>query len=208
MTGNITILYKSRQTIIELLRDLQYDVSDYDIFSRNEIDTMEKTDQLDMLIHHTTDKKKVYVKYYLPEKQKQISRLVLDEIIDDLFHTDNILTKEDTLIIIMDDEPNESNITKMNFLYEHDGCFIVMHNIKRLQFNILRHQLVPKMTILTNDEVNTLMISKKVQDLSQLPEISRYDAQALAICLRPKEVCKIERTSVTALHCLYYRVCV
>ena len=108
----------------------------------------------------------------------------------------------------MDEEPNESNITKMDFLYEHDGCFIVMHNIKRLQFNILNHQLVPKMTVLTEEEVNILMIEKKIQKLSQLPEISRYDPQALAMCLRPNQVCKIERNSVTALNCIYYRVCV
>lgn len=33
---------------------------------------------------------------------------------------ENILTKQDTLIIIMDEEPNESNINKINYLYEHD----------------------------------------------------------------------------------------
>ena len=193
---------------MELLINLNYDVSDYNVFSINEIDTMNQTDQLDMLIHHKIETKKIYIKYYLPEKQKQISRLVVDEIIDDLFHIENILTKQDTLIIIMDEEPNESNITKMDFLYEHDGCFIVMHNIKRLQFNILNHQLVPKMTVLTEEEVNILMIEKKIQKLSQLPEISRYDPQALAMCLRPNQVCKIERNSVTALNCIYYRVCV
>ena len=208
ITQKITTLYKSRKTIIDLLLNLNYDVSDYIVFSINEIDTMNQTDQLDMLIHHQTNGKKVYVKYYLPEKQKQISRLVLDEIIDDLFHVENILTKEDTLIIIMDEEPNESNIIKMNFLYDHDGFFIVMHNIKRLQYNILNHILVPKMTILTEAENIHLMLEKKISSVSQLPEISRYDAQALAMCLRPNQICKIERSSVTALNCIYYRVCV
>lgn len=208
MMSKITILYNSRKTMMDLLINLNYDVSGYNVFSINEIDTMNQTDQLDMLVHHKTDTKKAYIKYYLPEKQKQISRLVVDEIIDDLFHVENILTKQDTLIIIMDEEPNESNINKMNFLYEHDGCFIVMHNIKRLQYNILNHQLVPKMTIMKEDEVIQLMLDKKIQHLNQLPEISRYDPHALVMCLRPNEVCKIERNSVTALNCIYYRVCV
>ena len=206
--SKITTLYNSRKTIMELLINLNYDVTGYNVFSINEIDTMNKTDQLDMLLSHKIDTKKIYVKYYLPDKQKQISRLVLDEIIDDLFHVENILTKQDTLIIIMDDEPNESNITKMNFLYDHDGCFIVMYNIKRLQYNILTHQLVPKMTILTEKETNDMLANKKITNLNQIPEISRYDPHALALCVRPNQVCKIERDSVTALNCIYYRVCV
>jgi DNA-directed RNA polymerase subunit H (RpoH/RPB5) len=108
----------------------------------------------------------------------------------------------------MDDEPNDANIIRMNYLYDHLGYFIVIHNIKRLQFNISNHQLVPKMTILSQEETDFLMKEKKITDLSQLPEISRYDPQALSLCLRPKQVCKIERDSVTALKCNYYRVCV
>lgn len=208
-TRKIICLYNSRNTIIELLLNLNYVVSDYQDFSINEIDAMKRSDQLDMLLRHATLKKKVYVKYHLPEKQKQISKLVLDDIIEDLFYAaDNILSKDDTLIIIMDEEPNDSNISKMNYLYDHDKVFIVMHNIRRLQFNILKHNLVPKMTILNESEAEILMTTKKITNLSQLPEISRYDPQALAICLRPKEICKIERDSMTALTCTYYRVCV
>lgn len=207
-TRKIICLFNSRNTIIELLSNLKYVVNDYQDFSINEIDAMKRNDQLDMLIHHATSKRKVYVKYHLPEKQKQISKLILDDIIDDLFNVENILTKDDTLIIIMDEEPNDSNISKMNYLHDHDKVFIVMHNIKRLQFNILKHNLVPKMTILNKAEAEELMKTKKITNLSQLPEISRYDPQALAVCLRPKEICKIERESMTALICTYYRVCV
>ena len=109
---------------------------------------------------------------------------------------------------MQDDEPNDSNLQKMNYLYDHDGYFIVMHNIKRLQFNITKHDLVPKMTILSEDEKEKFMLKMHISSLNQLPEISRYDPQALALCLRPKQICKIERTSATALKCLYYRVCV
>ena len=42
----------------------------------------------------------------------------------------------------------------------------------------------------------------------QLPEISRFDPQALVVGIRPGEVCKIDRSSVTALSTEYYRVCV
>ena len=42
----------------------------------------------------------------------------------------------------------------------------------------------------------------------QLPEISRFDPQALAMCLRPGQICKFERDSATALKYEYYRICV
>ena len=64
--SKITTLYNSRKTIMELLINLNYDVSDYNVFSINEIDTMNQTDQLDMLIHHKIETKKIYIKYYLP----------------------------------------------------------------------------------------------------------------------------------------------
>ena len=205
----IISLFKSRNTIIQLLSSLEYDVQDYESFSINEIDAMSKNEQLDMLMTHKKNTaRKIYVKYHLPEKQKQISRTILDDTIEDLFRTDNVLSRDDILIIIMDDEPNDSNIARMNYLYDHDGYFVVMHNIKRLQFNITEHSMVPKMTILTEEEQTLLMTEKHLNNLSQIPEISRYDPHALALCVRPNQVCKIERDSVTALKSIYYRVCV
>ena len=219
----IISLYNSRKTIIKLLSSLDYDVSDYKDFSINEIDAMSNNSQLDMLLNKKTPKKnpnnerenetidiyeKVYVKYYNTDKQKQLTKVILDSTIEDLFRIEKILTNDDTLIIIMDDEPNDSNISRMNYLYEHDGKFVVMHNIKRLQYDLTEHSLVPKMTILTIEETASFMKEKNLTTLSQLPEISRYDPHALALCVRPKQVCKIERSSATALKCIYYRVCV
>lgn len=204
----IISLYKSRNTIIEVASSLDYNVDGYDRFSMNELDSMYKFDQLDMLLTHKKVDKKIYIKYHLPEKQKQISKSSFDNIIEDLYQIEKVLTMNDTLVIIMDEEPNDSNIQKMNYLYEHDGYFIVMHNIKRLQFNILKHTLVPRMIILDDNETERVMNTLHITDKSQFPEISRYDPQALALLLRPNQVCRIHRDSVTAMNCIYYRVCV
>jgi DNA-directed RNA polymerase subunit H (RpoH/RPB5) len=118
------------------------------------------------------------------------------------------LTKNDTLIIIVDDEPNDTIITKVKYLYDHDGIFVAIHNIKRLQFNILSHKLVPLCEILSEKEKEELKMTLNIKDLSQLPEISRFDPQSLAICLRPGEVCKFVRDSATSMKNIYYRVCV
>ena len=96
----------------------------------------------------------------------------------------------------------------MRYLFDHDGIFVIIHNIKRLQFNILDHSLVPFMRVLTDEEETKFMLEKQISSKSQLPEISRFDPQALVTGIRPGNICLIERSSVTAMTSNYYRVCV
>jgi len=204
--NRVLSIYKSRSTIIELLDELDYNTTEYEGFSINEIDAMYTNSQLDMLIKHNSSERKMYIKYYLTAKQ--IRPQNLDDVIEDLFQIENVLTKEDTLIIIIEDEPNDTIITKLKYLYDHEGIFVVIHNIKRLQFNILNHKLVPKCSILNETEIQDLKKKYNITNLMQLPEISRFDPQALAICLRPGNVCEFKRNSATAMHYNYYRICV
>ena len=199
-------IYKSRTTIIELLDKQSYNISEYEGFSINEIDAMFSNSQLDMLVTRDEDKRKIYVKYYFTAKQ--IRPQNLDEIIEDLYVIDNVLSKDDTLIVIIDDEPNDTIITKIKYLYDHDGIFVVIHNIHRLQFNILKHKLVPECIILKEDEITELTKKYNITNLKQLPEISRFDPMALAICLRPGQVCKFNRESATAMYYKYFRICI
>jgi DNA-directed RNA polymerase subunit H (RpoH/RPB5) len=204
-SNRILSIYKSRKTILELLEKQNFNVSEYVNFSINEIDAMYNNDQLDMMVSHS-EGKKTYVKYYLTAKQIKPDNL--DDIIEDLFTIEEVLKKNDTLIVIIEDEPNDTIITKVKYLFNRDGIFVVIHNIKRLQFNILNHVLVPKCQILNDDEVQEMKKNYNMKETSQLPEISRFDPQALAICLRPGDVCKFERDSATALKYNYYRVCI
>jgi len=196
-SNKILSVYNSRNTLVEILTEKGYKTDDYSTFSINEVDAMYKNTQLDMLLTHSTNSRKVYIKYYL--KAKQIKKPDLDDIIEDLYFIENVLTKEDCLIIVTEDEPNDTIVAKINYLYDHDGIFIVIHNIKRLQYNILKHTLA---------EVETLKQRFNLMSVKQLPEVSRFDPQSLAICLRPGEVCKYDRKSATALNTEYYRVCV
>ena len=78
----------------------------------------------------------------------------------------------------------------------------------RLQFNILDHTLVPNMRILNTKEEDEFMKNHQIKSKSQLPEISRFDPQALVVGLRPGNICHIQRPSITALTTDYYRICV
>lgn len=209
-SNRILSIYRSRDTLLKFMEKLNYNTLEYKEFSINEVDAMFANSQLDMLLTNTANNKKVYIKYYFTSKtvSKQIRPNNLDTIIEDLYEIENVLSKEDTLIIVIDEEPNDSIITKVKYLYEKDGVFVVIHNIKRLQFNILNHSLVPYVDILPEDKVEELKKTMNIKDVKQLPEVSRFDPVSLAIALRPGQVVKYVRGSQTALKTDYYRVCV
>ena len=205
-SNNIMTIYNSRKTVLSQLEEQGYTIGDYDMFSINEIDAMYRTNQLDMLLTKKSDGKKAYVKYLI--KIKQLRKDNLDQLVEDLFEIESVLDKKDTLVIVSNDEPNDSIIQKLKYMYDHSGIFIVIHTIKRLQFNILEHELVPHAEICTTDQVEQLKLKYHVQSEKSFPEISRFDPQALALCVRPGEIIQIQRKSNTAMTYLYYRICV
>ena len=204
--NQILSIYKSRKNVLSILNTLGYDTNEYLSFSINEVDAMLSNDQLDMLIENPKTNQKAYIKYFT--SSRQIRQGVLDDIIEDLYTIENILEKKDNLIIITEDEPNDSITARLKYLFDHDGIFVVIHTMRRLQFNILDHNLVPSCIILNNEEKVSFMEKYNVKEEKQLPEMSRFDPQALALCVRPGNVCKFIRKSITALETEYYRICV
>ena len=207
----ISTVYTSRNIILDLMGKQGYNIEDYANFSVNEVNSMKQNNQLDMLLEKKEDdpvtkrKNKIYIRYYLG---KTIRPSNLQEMIDDLFNLEEILKKEDTLFVIIKDEINETLTNELKHIWESDGIFIVIENIKRLQFNILDHELVPKHTILPESEVVNIMKKYNITDKIQFPDISRFDPVARAIGLRPGQLCHIVRPSKTAIEADYYRICI
>lgn len=211
LSSLISSIYVSRKNVLDLMKMQGYNTDEYDNFTVNEVNTMHQNKQLDMLLEKqeedptTRRKNKVYIRYYL---SKVIRPNNVEEMIDDLFNLEEVLTKEDMLFIIVKDEVNETLTNTLKHIWEKDGIFISMVNIKRLLFNILKHSLVPKHRVMNAMEVKTIMERYNIQNLSQFPEISRFDPVAQVIGLRPGQVCEILRPSKTAVISSYYRVCV
>jgi hypothetical protein len=206
-----SLIYKSRKNILDLMEKQGYNINDYSNFSITEVNSMKQNNQLDMLLEKTNEdpitkrKNKIYICYYLT---KMIRPANIQEMIDDLFNLEEILTKNDTLFIIIKDDMNETIISELKQIWEKDGIFIVIENIKRLQFNILNHSLVPEHTIITDKEIEDIMKKYNILNKSDLPDISRFDPVARVIGLRPGNVCKIVRPSKTAITTDYYRICI
>ena len=209
----ISQICQSRKIILELISRQGFDVTGYSNFSVSEVNAMKQNNQLDMLLElkaetdgkKTSNGNKIYVCYYLA---KTIRPANIHEMIDDLFTLTETLKKEDTLYIIIKDNVNETLINELKHIWERDGIFIIIENIKYLQFNILNHVLVPQHSIMNENDVKTIMIKYNITDKIQFPDISRFDPVARAIGLRPGQVCHIVRPSKTAIQSDYYRICV
>lgn len=207
----ISTVYNSRKNVLELMEKQDYNIEDYSNFSINEVNSMKSNNQLDMLLEKkeadtiTKRKNKIYIRYYLG---KSIRPSNLQEMIDDLFNLEEILKKDDTLFIIIKDEINETLTNELKHIWERDGIFIVIESIKRLQFNILNHTLVPNHIVIPESQVIEIMKKYNITDKIQFPDISRFDPVSRAIGLRPGQVCKITRYSKTAIETPYYRICI
>lgn len=206
MSSEATTIYNSRKTLIEVLSNLGYGVDEYNTFSMNEVEAMAQNTQLDMLLTGA-DKNKVYVKYMLTSKAIRLKSAV-EEIIEELYDLEEVLTKKDTLIVIVNDEPNDTMVEKLKFWHDSRGIFIVIHNITRLQVNILKHKSVPKHVVCSEEQTEEIKKKYNLKTVKELPEISRFDPVALLICMRPGQICEIVRNSQTAITSEYYRVCV
>ena len=121
----ISSVYKSRKNLISLMENLGYNVKDYESFSINEINSMFQNKQLDMLLEKNVSpqQKKIYIRYYLT---KAIRPQNIQEMIDDLFNLEEVLTKEDILYIVTKEDVNDTLMNYLKHIWESEGIFIII----------------------------------------------------------------------------------
>lgn len=200
----IISIYNSRKNLLEILQERGFNVTKYSNFGITEIGILLESNQLDMLLENDNTKKKIYVKFYI---NKLIKPQNIYDIVEDLFHIETILEKNDDLMIIIKDEPNDTMMENIKDIWVSENIYVSLLNIKRLQFNILKHNLVPKHTLLTLDEKEQFMKKFNIMDKSQIPDISFFSPVSLVLGIRPDDVVKIERHSRTAIQADFYRIC-
>ena len=149
--------------------------------------------------------KKIYIKYYLGKSLRPGN---LQEMIDDLFTVEEVLTKNDTLLVVVKDEVNETLLNTLKHIWESEKIFIILIPLRRLQFNILDHVLVPFHRVLDESEKIYIKNKYNIMNDNEFPELSRFDPVAQAVGIRPGEVCEITRPSKTAISAPYYRICI
>ena len=206
----ISKIYKSRNILLEILKDRGYSVDDYTDFSVTEVQAMYNNKELDMLLEHSTQKisngenKKLYVKYHLTTR---LGSSHIYDYVDDLFDIEEVLTSEDDLIIISKDKTNQTIRDLVEQLFIKDKKFVNIYNFHDYLFNVLDHEMQPTFRILSKDEKQEIMKRYNIVKDKEFPDISRFDPVSQAIGVRPGQLIEITRSSPTAVKSLYYRIC-
>lgn len=199
-------VFKSRKIILELLKTRGYNVNDFNNFTINEVNAMIKNNQLDILVENNANSK-IYIKYHIHTTKIRMENVY--EYMEDLFNTEEILSKQtDELIIIINSKINDTFKTILQKIYHSDRCFINIYNMENYLFNILDLDIVPKHTVLSKEEKDKIKKKYNIFKDSEFPDISRFDPVAKVIGLKPGQLCKIERPSHTAITSNYYRLCI
>ena len=203
MDENVSLIYNSRKYILEILEERGFDVNEYINFSINELNNIIQNDQLDILINNNKNKK-VYIRYHI---NKSLRLNNITDYIYDLFNDENVLTKNDDLIIIIKEEPNDTIEKIIKDIWIKDNIYLSVINIKRLQFNILKHNLVPKHIILNENEKLEFKNKYNIQNDNEIPDISYLSPVCQVIGARPGDIIKIIRPSKTSINSIFYRIC-
>ncbi len=198
----VSEIYNSRNVLMDIMETRGFKVDDYNDFSITEVNAMNKNEQLDLLLtNEEPTKGKIYIKYNLT---KGLRPQNIDDMIEELFDIEQILTKEDELLIITKNDPNDTLLNHLERIWLVNNTYVNILSISRLGFNILKHCYVPPHELVDKD-----IISKKfnIKDDSQYPDISRFDPVAVVLGFRPGVLCKITRPSPNAIESEYYRLC-
>lgn len=222
MTSTIVSkIFKARTNILDIMLYNGFDTDAYKGFTMDNVNVMyNTTDQLNMLLSNPTTKQRIYIKFHmgLPLRNFQIINNIIGQLFKQqqqqeeagVYNSVSIpnLLKTDILFIIADDEPSDTLKTDIKHIWNKDGYCVIVVGLQQLQYNILNHQIVPNHSIIYDEEVDELRKKYNITDLSQMPEIDRFDPVACLICVRPGQIVKIMRPSKTAGITKYYRVCV
>ena len=96
-------LYKSRTNMIYYLTEMGYDCSSYEYFSMEELDVIQKSNNLDFMV--VKGEEKCYIKYMTEDANTKnpansVKKLNISNIIDTMFTQEGSLTEKDTLVLI------------------------------------------------------------------------------------------------------------
>lgn len=204
-SNNLAIsIFKSRNNILEILEEARnFDITNYKNYSINEIGILINNEQLDMLLEKP-DGIKVYIKYYI---NKVLNAQKIYDIVEDLYNIESILTKKDDLYLIVKDDINDTIIQTIKEIWLNENIYISIISLKNLQFNILKHKMVPKHRVLTETEKEEIKKKYNILRDSNIAGISYFDPVALALGLRPGNLVEIDRNSKTSISSKFYRIC-
>ena len=198
-------IYKSRQTVIELMEDRGVNMEKYKDFTINEVELMvsnmpkknEDISPVDITLENGI------IKYFLTPKIRVTNLMTqTDKIIEDYNEGDTVI------FIIRDKITSEDSIEEFfRNIYNTRKIFVQYFHLDTLTFNVTKHSMVPKHEILSKEETDELIKSLYITDIKKLPKINASDPISKYYGIKVGEVFRITRPSETSGISYYYRLC-
>jgi len=206
-------IYRSRITLLDILADRGYDVEAYRKFSPAEAAAASATlPGLSFTVSKTEDpNQKCQVRYI-----NGMSRPKLEALFDDIPDEDT----DHTEVIVMMSGPLADahhsialkQYMRMKKLPSGEKVRaklrVSFFSMEMIMINPMKHALVPKHTIVPEEEHKELMASMYITSKTKFPEI-KFHVDPIARCIGavPGDIIKIIRPSASAGESTIYRVC-
>lgn len=217
------LIYKSRKHILEMLEDRGCNIDKYKVYDeklliklyesqlRGKFITSPELGGLDIDVKNPKSGERIIVKYHL---NKKINNKQIDTLVNGIYELHNLNGLNDCLIImnineilIKPEKANDDKVTKLVNSYLIDKKFVQIYGIKNFMFNISKHVLQPKHTLLNNQQVKEVLELYNLK-LQNMPRVGRENPMAKYIGARPNQVIKIDSYNQTTGLGLYYRLVV
>ena len=207
----INKIYRNKNTLLEMLDLRGFDTEKYKNFSLNEIDVMYKSMDKKLTTESSPldfDCKKgennCYIKFVLFTKLRVANtKTLIENMIDEY------VKEGDTIIFIVKDKINniESYESVLSTYLEENKIMVQIFWIDTLLTNITKHELVPEMRILNEEEKQDIFNKANISNLTQMPLILKTDPVAKFYGLVRGDLVEIIRPSPTGGVYKNYRYC-
>jgi len=206
----LTILYRSRQTLLKLLADRGYTTKPYEKFGPIEISAMAATGvptpfRMD-LERATGDITKCRVIYTINRVKNRLNTYIDEQLDEDSGDSVNPATTE-LVVILLEPVSEGFHAAALNALVTKK-LHITFFQAHTIVNNPMEHISQPKFEILPNSEHAEFLAHNKIKSKANLPLIKFHEDMAARILgLLPGDIVKIIRSSPSAGEYIAYRVC-
>ena len=207
------VLFRSRKTLLNILAEKGYDISQYEKFGPWGVETMisnEKKNSLGMSLTKKEGDEKCIVIYRLNKLKHSITKFIQNHFIDE--ESDEYISdigNAEIIVMLLETVNNPVFHDAALSNYQKHKIRISFFQAHSLVNNPHDHILVPNHTIVPKEEIPDLKKKLNIQSVSQLPFIRFHqDIQARLLGALPGDVIKVIRPSSSAGIEYIYRVCV
>ena len=207
----ITKIFRSKTTILDMLELRGYETEKYKNFSINEIDVMYKamdkkvtTESSPLDFDCMKGENNCYIKFVIFTKLRVANaKTLIENMIDEY------VKEGDTIILVVKDKINniESYESVLSPYLTENKIIIQIFWIDTLLTNITKHELVPAMRILNEEEKQDIFVKANISNFTQMPLILKTDPVAKFYGLMRGNLVEIIRPSPTGGVYKNYRYC-